>query len=413
MKKIIIVDGNENDEQAVRQSLGPDYEVSSFGSFEFNNMALSTVITIANTFDSLDAYSSGRSLRIAVCARDIAKNLGWDEGRCQNIYFVALLHDIGMLTVSEAIRNKPGRLDAAEYDAVKTHPAKGAEMLRDIDVVANLSDGIMYHHERWDGTGYPEGLAGESIPIVSRVIAVSDAYDAMSSDRVYRSRLSADKIISEFVRCKGTQFDPQIADVFIFMLKGGYSVDPKIEQTKEASERAAADGGLRKIIVPSEESEAFRAEELDALTGLFSRSYLNTIVGKKITEERSGALMLIDVEGLSEERDDEGKMKKYSDRLRSLFREADVVCHTDGDRFAVYVSGESGKVVIEKKARMVTEVIENYNEFAKYRDTLKTAVGIAMCQEDGLTFEELYGSALLALEDAKKTGMNTYRFKEE
>ncbi|MBO4889732.1 MAG: HD domain-containing protein [Lachnospiraceae bacterium] len=399
MKKVLIVDGNENDESVVKKNLGDAYDVASVSMFDFDNMALATVITIANTLDSLDVYSGGRSLRIAVCARDIARNLGWDERECQNVYFVSLLHDMGMITVSENIRNKPARLTPDEYDIVRKHTARGAEMLRDIYVVDNLSDGVMYHHERWDGKGYPKGLAGEEIPKIARVIAVADAFDAMSSDRVYRAKLSTDKIISEFLRCKGTQFDPDIADVFIFMLKDGYTVDPDIEQTKEASERASADGGLRKIFTSGGD---VKDGELDALTGLFSRSYLNTRVSKKISEERSGALMVIDVcdvQQLDEaERDD--IIKKFAEKLMSLFREADVVCRISSDRFAAYVSGESGKVVIEKKASSIVEAQDN------------VVIGISMCQENGLTFEELYGAALSALEDAKSAGAGTYRFKE-
>ncbi len=419
MKKVIIVDGNDSDVSAVSKEIGPDYDVTSFSFFEFNNMALSTVITIANILDSLDPFSAGRSLRIAVCAKDIAKNLGWDEKACQNVYFISLLHDIGMLGVSELIRNKPGRLDYDEYATVKTHTLMGEQMLRDIDVVKNLSDGVLYHHERWDGTGYPKGLSGEEIPAVARVIAVADAYDAMSSDRVYRSKLSTDKIISEFLRCKGGQFDPDIADVFIFMLKDGYTVDPKIEQTRQASERAAAEGGLRQILSPASDDRGDSEGELDALTGLFTRSYLSTRVGKKITEERSGALMLMDITGLSDLRASAGNkecdelIRKYTDKLRSYFREADIMCRIESDRFAVYVSGESGKGVIEKKASMIAEMIGSDDELSKYKDSLKVAMGIAMCMEDGITFEELYGAALTALEDARSTGKNTYRFAEE
>ena len=405
MKKVIILDGTETDIESVRKGIGSDYDVSAFSFFEFNNMALSTVITIANILDSLDQFSAGRSLRIAVCARDIAKNLGWDEKACQNVYFISLLHDIGMLTVSELVRNKPGRLDYDEYATVKTHTIKGEQMLRDIDVVKNLSDGVLYHHERWDGTGYPKGLTGEEIPAVARVIAVADAYDAMNSDRVYRSKLSTDKIISEFLRCKGSQFDPDIADVFIFMLKDGYTVDPEIGQTKEASDRAVAEGGLRKVITTQSDEREESEGELDALTGLFTRAYLNTRVGNKITEERSGALMLIDVTGLGEMRVSAGDEKcdelirKYSDRLRSFFREEDVMCRIESDRFAVYVSGESGKGVIEKKASMIAKMIADDDELSKYKDTVKTAMGIAMCMEDGVTFEELYGAAHLKMRE--------------
>ena len=240
MKKILIIDGNKEDESRVQDAIGKDYDVSTVSYSDINNMALSTVITIANTIDSLDAYTGGHSLRVAVIAKDIAVNLGWSERDCNNIYFVALLHDIGMITIPDSILHKPERLNEFEYNIVRTHTAEGARILRDISILDNLTEAVMYHHERWDGGGYPKGLASEGIPAVARIIAIADAYDAMNSDRVYRPRMSADKIISEFIRCKGTQFDPDITDVFVFMLKDGYTVDPKIEQTEEAREKAIA-----------------------------------------------------------------------------------------------------------------------------------------------------------------------------
>ncbi len=418
MKKIVIIDGNSDDESRVKKDLGDKYEVSSLSSFEINNMALSTVITIANTLDSCDTYSGGRSLRVAVIARNIAENLGWDEKACQNVYFAALLHDIGMITVPESIVHKPGILTELEYDAVKFHPRKSAEMLRNITVLEHLDDVALYHHERWDGTGYPEGLSGDDIPEFARVVAIADAYNAMNSDRIYRSRLSTDKIISEFLRGRGTQFDPDMTDVFVFMLKDGYSIDDSIEQSRAASERAAEDGGRKTIFAPAGDKDESE-EELDALTGLFSRSYLNTRVGKKITEERSGALMLIDITGFEAVREKFGQagcedlVQRFSARFRSFFREADVVCAIGDDKFAVFVSGESGKSVIEKKARLISKMMETYDDFEKYRNTAGIRIGIAMCQEDGVTFEELYGAASAALNEARHDAENTYRFRQE
>ncbi len=409
MKKVLIIDGNENERSQITKDIGTGYDVSVLSSFDIKSMALSTVITIANTLDSLDVYSGGKSLRIAVCARDIARNLGWDEKDCDNVYFAALLHDFGMITVSENIRNKPGRLDAEEYAAVKTHTVRGAGMLRDITIVDGLHEGILSHHERWDGSGYPNGLSGEEIPKIARVIAVADAYDAMSSERIYRSSLFADKIISEFTRCRGGQFDPDIADVFIFMLKEGYTVDPGIEQTREARQKVSEDSGASLFAAGTDEGLGDNGEK-DTLTGLFTRSYLNTIVGKKIFEERSGAFMMIDIMGFDALKSQYGReesdsfVSAYSNRLRSIFREADVVCRIAGDMFAVYVSGQSGKVIAGKKAEMIAEMTETYDEFEKYRSLVRTAIGIAMCMEDGVTFEELYGAALQALEKAKDTG---------
>ncbi|MCR5673041.1 MAG: HD domain-containing protein [Lachnospiraceae bacterium] len=407
MKRILIIDGNADDEAKVKKSLGDEYDVLSFSYFDVNNMALSTVITIANTLDSLDAYSGGRSLRTAVVSRDIAKNLGWDEKECQNIYFVALLHDIGMITMPDVIVHKPGRLTEEEADIVKRHPREGAKILRDIDVLEHLAECVLYHHERWDGTGYPEGLSGETIPLFARVIAIADAYNAMSTDRIYRPRMSNEKIISEFLRCRGGQFDPDITDVFVFMLKEGYAVDPQIEQTKEASERVARDSGLRSFIAQGYNDSDDPDREMDALTGLFKRAYLNTRVGNKISKERTGALMLIDITGLDKIAEEKGGESSdalvtlLADRLKSLFREADVVSRIEDDRFAVFVSGDSGKSVIRNKAKMIENMTKE-EEFAPYKSLAGIVIAISMCQEDGVTFEELYGTASARIEEAKE-----------
>ena len=396
MKKIIIVDGNAEDESKVSNALGPDYDVSTASYFDINNMALSTVITIANIIDAKDPYAGGHGLRVAVISRDIARNLGWDEDRCQNIYFIALLHDVGMMAVPDSILNKPGRLDDNEYEIVKRHAQNGAEMLRDIKGLDDLCEGILCHHERWDGKGYPRGLCGEDIPAVSRVIMVANAYDAMNSDRIYRPRLTKEKIISEFERCKGTQFDPEIAEVFVFMLKEGYSIDPDIAQTKEARARAASDGGL--VSVFSKDIDDAGTER-DVISGLFTRSYLNTRVGKKLSEEQAGALMLIGIQGFSDiegkfgkDRSD-GFVKEFSQVLQSFFRDADVICHISGGTFAAFVSGQSGKLVIDKKAPLIMNILNDNEKFSEYRDICTVKVGISRCQEDGLTFEELYAAA--------------------
>ncbi len=398
MKRILIIDGNAEDESKVRESVKGDYDISSVSYFDINNIALSTVISVANTIDALDEYSSGHALRVAVCARDIAGNLGWDEKDCQNAYFVSLLHDIGMISVPDSILRKPGRLDIDEYEIVKRHTVKGAEIVRDINILDNLSDGVKYHHERWDGSGYPEALSQDSIPAIARLIAIADAYDAMSSDRVYRPRLTPEKIISEFLRCRGSQFDPDMTDVFIFMLKDGYSVDPDIEQTEQARERIAKDTISQGYFARSVMQQDERGEQ-DALTGLFTRSYLNTTVGNKIAKEGSGAFVMLKLNGIDKIADDHGAKEAdkvivfFSESLKSLFREADVVCRISYEVFAVFVSGESGKSVIEKKAGMIADMIKD-DSLKKYDGILNIEMGISMCQEDGITFEELYGAAL-------------------
>lgn len=185
--------------------------------------ALDTVMTISAIIDARDQYTSGHSDRVALCAMDIAKKLGWSEDEARNIYIVALLHDIGKIGIPDAILNKPSRLTDEEYHVIQQHPVIGESILKGLYMLKKVNEGALYHHERYDGGGYPSGLKGEEIPLYARIIGIADSYDAMSSDRVYRSRLPLEKIISEFERCRGTQFDPELDDIFVDMLKNGYA----------------------------------------------------------------------------------------------------------------------------------------------------------------------------------------------
>ena len=131
---------------------------------------------------------------------------------------MGLLHDVGKIGVPDAIINKNGRLTDDEFMAIKTHPSVGADILKNITDYPELMTGARYHHERYDGKGYPEGLSGEDIPEVARIIAVADTYDAMTSNRSYRSAMPQDKVRAEIERCSGSQFDPRFAAIMLKMM---------------------------------------------------------------------------------------------------------------------------------------------------------------------------------------------------
>ncbi len=192
--------------------------------------ALNTILTIAAIIDARDEYTSGHSERVALCATDIARKLGWSEDEIRNLYCVALLHDIGKIGIPDAILNKPSKLTDEEFAVIKKHPVIGDAILKELYMLKKVEEGALYHHERYDGKGYPTGLKGEDIPLTARIIGIADSYDAMSSDRVYRSKLSHEKIISEFERCSGTQFDPKLGSLFVSMLKDGYDPGAKLEE---------------------------------------------------------------------------------------------------------------------------------------------------------------------------------------
>ena len=187
----------------------------------YRNILEQSLRTFANAIDAKDPYTNGHSLRVAAYAKEITRRMGYSENDQETVYFIALLHDIGKIGIPDSILNKTGSLTPEERAVIQTHPTKGGEILRDFTALKNIADGARYHHERYDGKGYCEGLAGEKIPLIGRIVCVADCYDAMSSDRCYRKALPKEKILEEFEKGSGTQFDPKIAAIMIEMIREG------------------------------------------------------------------------------------------------------------------------------------------------------------------------------------------------
>ena len=181
-------------------------------------LSLQVVKTLASAIDAKDRYTNGHSSRVAKYSKEIALRAGKSIEYQDEIYFVALLHDIGKIGIPDNILNKNSKLTDEEYETIKQHPSIGVEILRNITEMPNIEIGAHYHHERFDGKGYPEGLAGYEIPEIARIIAVADAYDAMSSRRSYRAALPQNIVREEIVKGRGAQFDPYFADVMLKMI---------------------------------------------------------------------------------------------------------------------------------------------------------------------------------------------------
>lgn len=186
---------------------------------EYKKITLESIEAIARTIDAKDVYTNGHSRRVGYYSREIAKAMNLPEKQVENIFYTALLHDIGKIGIPLSIINKPARLDDEEYAIMKTHTTKGGKILKDISTIPGIVEGAMYHHERYDGTGYPTGLKGTNIPLNARIICCADCFDAMATKRSYKEPCSKEYIISEFERCSGTQFDPDIAKVVIELIK--------------------------------------------------------------------------------------------------------------------------------------------------------------------------------------------------
>ena len=177
-----------------------------------------TAYALADAVEAKDEYTSGHSARVAEYSEMIAREAGKSVRECKEIYFIALLHDVGKIGVPGDIINKTSRLDDDEYATIKTHTVQGNRILSKITSFPKLSIGAHYHHERYDGKGYPEGIGGEDIPEIARIIAVADAYDAMSSKRSYRDVLPQEVVRSEIEKGLGTQFDPEFGRIMLRLI---------------------------------------------------------------------------------------------------------------------------------------------------------------------------------------------------
>ena len=175
-------------------------------------------IALAKTIDAKDTYTHGHSERVATYSRMLAKRAGDDEEAQERIYYMGLLHDIGKIGIAGNIINKAGRLDDDEFQSIQSHTLIGSEILRNISRFPDLSIGARSHHERYDGKGYPDHLAGEDIPRPARIIAVADTYDAMTSSRSYRKGLPQDVARAEIEKGSGAQFDPYFAGLMLQLI---------------------------------------------------------------------------------------------------------------------------------------------------------------------------------------------------
>jgi diguanylate cyclase (GGDEF)-like protein/putative nucleotidyltransferase with HDIG domain len=187
---------------------------------ESQSMRGKTIQTIIATLNEKNKREEQHSYRVSGLCKNLGEALGLNEGKIEELKTVGLLHDIGKIAIDENILNKNGRLTENEFQEIKRHPEVGYRILSTVKEMLDMANCVLYHHERWDGTGYPKGLKGESIPLVSRIIAIADAFDAMSSERSYRSSMPEQVIIEELRNNAGIQFDPELVNVFVEKVLG-------------------------------------------------------------------------------------------------------------------------------------------------------------------------------------------------
>ena len=340
----------------------------------------------------------------------MAQRLGWTDEEIQNIYYVAMLHDVGKIGVPDAVLNKPFRLTDLEFRLIKGHTIMGAEILKDFKMFPNVNVGAKYHHERYDGKGYPEGLKAESIPLVARVIGLVDSYDAMTSNRVYRRRLSDDIVMEELRKGKGSQWDPELVDIFLELIKEG-----ALEQQWMLEEEMASPiFDSEKIYGVAMGSESVLEASTDYLTGVLSKR-------KGVSEIEAslrisgGCLMILDLDHFKRINQIHGHLagdyalKMTADVLREVCGK-DIVCRTGGDEFLYFVEGMRSR---DAAVNMVNEILDAFARKQEQVDILKEtqlSIGISLSGVDGHEYEELYQRADKALYHVKQNENIRYGF---
>jgi hypothetical protein len=180
-----------------------------------------TMTTFAEFIDAKDPYTRGHSARVSYYSKEIARRMKMSKEEIKQLGYIALMHDCGKIGIPDKVLKKAEQLDPEERKIIESHPTIGGHMLEKFTAIDGIRDGAMYHHERYDGKGYPEGRKGEEIPLYARIIGIADAFDAMNSDRCYRKHLSKEVILKELEENKGKQFDPDLAEYMIEMIKDG------------------------------------------------------------------------------------------------------------------------------------------------------------------------------------------------
>ncbi len=200
--------------------------------FDLQQMSLDVVRSLALALDARDHYTRGHSEWVAKYSVQIAKTMNCSEQETEKLELAALLHDVGKIGVKDSILRKPAKLTQEEFAVVQRHPLSSAEIIQPVAYLRELVPAVRHHHERYDGKGYPDGLAGESIPFSARILTVADAFEAMTSDRPYRRALTFEKALAEIRRCRGSQFDPVIVDAFI-VLSPAFKEQSRARQNNE------------------------------------------------------------------------------------------------------------------------------------------------------------------------------------
>lgn len=358
------------------------------------------------SIEAKDRYTQGHCVRVADLACDIAAELGMAD---QDLFWFrigALLHDVGKIVIPESVLNKPGRLDEDEWALMRSHTTAGVEMLADVEFPWDVLPVIRSHHERWDGKGYPDQLAGDDIPLVARILCVADVYDALTSVRSYKRALSHEQAVELMGRDVGTMFDPYAYAAF-------ERIAPKwAEKSARESIAPASDAS-------TPESAPDVARALDDLTSLPQRRAFRETAERLLearqTSQRPVSLLVIDIDHFKLVNDTFGHLqgdaalRMVSAALREVLRVDDYAARYAGDEFAVVLPGTrmAGALALAERIRAAVDEARIPDGTPDGRGIHVTlSIGVATAPEHGETLDPLFATADGALYAAKRRGRN-------
>lgn len=343
------------------------YKNEQLAGKKVEEMNLQVITALASAIDAKDPYTRGHSTRVSRYSVLIAEALGWDRLRIEDLRFAALLHDIGKIGVPDSILNKPGRLTDVEFSIIKSHTTMGGEILRGRTVVACAEDVAMSHHERVDGKGYPRGLRGEEMTDEARIVSIADAFDAMSSSRVYRKACSRDYILGQLTEGRGKQFDAEYVDVLIRLWNEGRldetlkhfreneRADPGIEASfHEAVERFVTENAPPETLVENIRKAGTYKGALNVDYGQFSRLYdFIANLAKRFNHPFKLVLITLEAKAGTETPVSLENAMFYMDRaIRISIRDVDVVTQYNRQQFLVILLGTESEGVKTAMARI-------------------------------------------------------------
>ncbi|MCR5092379.1 MAG: diguanylate cyclase [Lachnospiraceae bacterium] len=378
-------------------------------SAQIQRMTFQTIETIANTIDAKDDYTKGHSRRVSDYSAEIAREMGLSREDVERIRYIALLHDIGKIGVPDAVLNKPGRLTDAEYDLMKKHTTIGGDILKDVGMMQDLDVGAKYHHERYDGKGYPYGLKGEEIPLIARIICMADSYDAMTSNRIYRKHLNHRVVLEEVKRCRGTQFDPDVTDAFLRFLEklDGSSLLTEVPEQMEGANR------LLDVVMEDQTKRLAEAAQRDQLTKVYNRSAGERFIAVAM-RDTTGFLFYFNIDDMRRINREQGVrmgdfyLLQIVDLLQCMNPDI-IVSRFGGDEFVCYIPGTTDTDEISAQMKQLLEGVR-FIALDTCGGRLTASVGISIHEDTKQTFADALAEADKALYFMKQSGKDSFYF---